>query len=59
MKPRAPEVRRLEETLRQRLQTDVRITTRGKSSGRLTINFYSHDDLARVLELILGEPFAG
>lgn len=59
LKPRAPELRRLEETLRQRLQTDVRITTRGKSSGRLTINFYSQDDLARVLELILGEPFAG
>lgn len=59
MKPRAPEVRRLEETLRQRLQTDVRITTRGKSSGRLTINFYSQDDLARVLELILGGPFEG
>ena len=59
MKPRAPEIRRLEETLRQRLQTDVRITTRGKSSGRLTINFYSQDDLARVLELILGESFDG
>ncbi len=59
LKPRAPEIRRLEETLRQRLQTDVRITTRGKSSGRLTINFYSQDDLARVLELILGESFDG
>ena len=59
LKPRAPEIRRLEETLRQRLQTDVRITTRGKSSGRLTINFYSQDDLTRVLELILGEPFDG
>jgi ParB family chromosome partitioning protein len=59
MKPRAPEVRRLEEALRQRLQTDVRITTRGKSSGRLTVNFYSHDDLARVIELILGKPFEG
>lgn len=58
-KPRDPEVRRVEDALRKRLQTDVRVTTRGKSSGRVTINFYSHDDLARVLDLILGEPFAG
>jgi len=58
-KPRNPEVRRIEDALRKRLQTDVRVTTRGKSSGRVTINFYSQDDLARVLELILGEPFAG
>ncbi|NIM48868.1 MAG: ParB/RepB/Spo0J family partition protein [Gemmatimonadales bacterium] len=54
-----PEVRRVEEALRRRLQTDVRVSTRGKASGRLTINFYSHDDLARILEIVLGEPFDG
>lgn len=58
-KPRAAEVRRVEDALRRRLQTDVRISTRGKSSGRLTINFYSDDDLGRILELILGEPYQG
>jgi len=58
-KPRDAEVRRVEEALRRRLQTDVRVSTRSKSSGRLTINFYSDDDLARVLELILGTPYKG
>ena len=58
-KPRNPEVRRVEDALRRRLQTDVRVATRGKSSGRVTINFYSSDDLARVLEIILGEPYHG
>jgi ParB family chromosome partitioning protein len=54
-----PEVRRVEEALRGRLQTDVRVSARGKDSGRVTINFYSHDDLARILEIILGEPYGG
>lgn len=58
-KPRDAEVRRVEDALRRRLQTDVRVSTRSKSSGRLTINFYSDDDLARILELILGEPYEG
>jgi ParB family transcriptional regulator, chromosome partitioning protein len=54
----APELHRIEDVLRRRLQTDVYVATRGKG-GRITINFYSNDDLARVLELVLGEPFAG
>jgi ParB family chromosome partitioning protein len=54
----APELQRIEDALRRRLQTDAYVATRGKG-GRITINFYSNDDLARVLELILGEPFAG
>lgn len=53
-----PEVRRLEDTLRRHLKTDVFMTRRGKG-GRITVNFYSNDDLARLLELILGEPFDG
>jgi ParB family chromosome partitioning protein len=51
-----PQVRAVEDGLRARLQTDVKVTLRGKSSGRLTINFYSHDDLDRILEIILGRP---
>jgi len=54
-----PEIRRLEEALRRRLGTDVFIARRSKNSGRLTINFYSNDDLTRMLEIILGEPFDG
>jgi len=58
--PRKPdaEVRRVEDALRRRLKTDVFVTRRGKG-GRLTINYYSNDDLARLLECILGEPFDG
>lgn len=52
------EVRRVEDALRRHLKTDVFLTRRGKG-GRVTVNFYSNDDLARLLELILGEPFAG
>lgn len=53
-----PEVRRVEDALRRRLQTDVRVATRGKS-GKVTINFYSPDDLQRILEVILGEAYDG
>ena len=55
----APEVRRIEDALRRRLGTDVRVTLRAKGKGQLHINFYSNDDLARLLELILGAPFDG
>jgi ParB family chromosome partitioning protein len=53
------DVRRIEDALRKRLGTDVRVTTRRRGRGFLSISYYSNDDLARVLELILGEPFAG
>jgi ParB family chromosome partitioning protein len=53
------EVRRIEDALRKRLGTDVRVTARRRGRGFLSISYYSNDDLARVLELILGEPFAG
>jgi ParB family transcriptional regulator, chromosome partitioning protein len=64
-RPRAPQkmatadVRRVEDALRKRLGTDVRVTARRRGRGYLSISYYSNDDLARVLELILGEPFAG
>jgi hypothetical protein len=48
----------VEDVLRKKLKTDVFVTSRGKG-GRLTVNFYSNDDLARLLEIILGEPFHG
>ena len=55
----SPEVRRVEEALRERLQTDVRVTTRRRGRGFVTISYYSNDDLARVLETVLGAPFNG
>ena len=54
----SPEVRRVEDALRRHLKTDVFVALRGKG-GRVTVNFYSNDDLARLLELILGRPFDG
>lgn len=55
----APEVRRVEDALRRRLGTDVRVSLRAKGKGQIHFSFYSNDDLARLLELILGEPFDG
>jgi ParB family chromosome partitioning protein len=53
------DIRRVEDALRKRLGTDVRVSSRRRGRGFLTISYYSNDDLARVLELILGEPFTG
>jgi len=55
----APEVRRVEDALRRRLGTDVRVSLRAKGKGQIHVSFYSNDDLARVLELMLGAPFDG
>lgn len=59
--PRNPtaDVRRVEEALRERLGTDVRVTAKRRGRGLVTLSYYSNDDLARLLELILGRPFAG
>lgn len=53
------DARRVEDALRKRLGTDVRVTAKRRGRGLVSISYYSNDDLARVLELILGEPFAG
>ena len=53
------EARRIEDVLRKRLATDVLLTAKRKGRGTLAISYYSHDDLARILELILGRPFDG
>jgi ParB family chromosome partitioning protein len=53
------DARRIEEVLRARLGTDVRLTAKRRGRGLLSISYYSNDDLARVLELILGQPFEG
>jgi ParB family chromosome partitioning protein len=47
-------VRRIEEQLRKYLQTDVSVQSLGNERGVLRISFFSHDDLERVLDLVLG-----
>ncbi|MEK6687034.1 MAG: ParB/RepB/Spo0J family partition protein, partial [Gemmatimonadota bacterium] len=58
-RPASIEQRRVEEALRKRLGTDVRVTAKRRGRGAVTIHYYSNDDLARLLELLLGEPFDG
>jgi ParB family transcriptional regulator, chromosome partitioning protein len=53
------DARRVEDALRKHFGTDVRVTTRRRGRGFLTVSYYSNDDLARLLELILGRPFQG
>jgi ParB family chromosome partitioning protein len=48
-----PEITSLREELRHILKTQVRIKTRGER-GIIEIEFYSLDDLERILELIRG-----
>ncbi len=57
--PVAADVKRVEDALRKRLGTDVRVTARRRGRGFLTISYYSNDDLTRLLELIIGAPFEG
>ena len=59
VRQQAPEHRRVEDALRKRLGTDVRVTARRRGRGLLAISYYSEDDLSRVLDVILGEPFGG
>ena len=51
---RPPEVARIEEELRRRLQTDVKIHLGAKNAGEMRIPFYSADDLERLLDIVLG-----
>jgi len=47
-----PEIRRIEDRLRRFLQTDVSLNVGKQDRGTLTIQFYSSDDLERVLEIL-------
>lgn len=49
-----PVVRRMEDELRKRLQTDVKIRLSGSERGTIEVAFYSADDLERVLDVVLG-----
>ena len=50
-----PAVRRIEDDLRQYLQTDVRVHACGDAKGKIELAFYSNDDLDRLLDLVLRE----
>jgi ParB family transcriptional regulator, chromosome partitioning protein len=49
-----PNVKRVEEHLRKRLQTDVQIQTLAHDRGVIRISFYSADDLERLMDLVVG-----
>lgn len=49
---RPAELRHIEDQLRKRLQTDVSVLMKPRNKGELRIQFYSQDDLERVLETI-------
>lgn len=51
---RSPVVRRIEDQLRRKLQTDVSVTLNADDRGTLRISFYSADDLERLLDVIIG-----
>jgi len=42
----------IEEKLKQSLGTKVTISSKGKGAGKIEIEFYSHEDLDRLLEMI-------
>jgi ParB family chromosome partitioning protein len=48
-------LRRVEELLRRRLQTDVSVQQLAADRGTLRIAFYGADDLERLLDLIVGQ----
>jgi ParB family transcriptional regulator, chromosome partitioning protein len=54
-----PEARRIEDALRKRLGTDAKVVLTGKGKGHVSLRFYSSDDLARLLELLLGRRWDG
>jgi hypothetical protein len=47
---RSPEVRHVEDLLRKRFQTDVAVIQKSREKGELRIQFYSTEDLNRLLE---------
>lgn len=44
----------LEEKLKQALGTKVSITAKGEGAGKLEIEFYTHDDLEKIMDLLTG-----
>lgn len=53
--PADPEVERVEEDLRRSLGTKVRLT-RTRRGGRIVIDYYGDDELARIYQRLVGGP---
>lgn len=51
---RPAEARLIEDQLRRRFQTDVKLALSGKAQGEIRLAFYNNDDLSRLLDLLLG-----
>jgi ParB family transcriptional regulator, chromosome partitioning protein len=51
-----PNVKAAAEELERTLGTRVRIVEKSPNRGRIEIDYFSHDDLDRIYELIVGEP---
>jgi hypothetical protein len=47
-------IRNIEDQLRKRLQTDVKLNMSGADKGALAISFYNAEDLERLLDIMLG-----
>ncbi len=44
--------RDIEENLKQKLSTKVAITSKGNGAGKIEIEFYNHDDLEKLMDLL-------
>ena len=42
----------IEEKLKQKLSTKVSVSSKGDGSGKIEIEFYSHDDLDRLIDMM-------
>lgn len=42
----------IEENLKQKLSTKVTITSKGNGAGKIEIEFYNHDDLEKIMDLL-------
>jgi ParB family chromosome partitioning protein len=51
---RDPEERRIEDQLRRHFQTDVALHVDARQRGEIRLQFYSNDDLGRLLAMLLG-----
>lgn len=49
---RSSEIRHVEDLLRRCLQTDVSVTLKQKEKGEIRVQFYSYEDLNRLLETV-------
>ena len=42
----------IEEQLKQKLSTKVAVNSKGDGTGKIEIEFYNHDDLERLLDML-------